>query len=186
MLIHFFIDAYYSYIAFMLILLPCVFQYAIYNDEPSKDHTSEGLPYDSTISNKEEEYDSLTADDDSDEPVISDRRRSRAYYRNKFWPSPRPVNFVRELMTMTSDIQVEGRLTHSKAIKILCELSGLEESLFFNVDPINYSKLFMPTIFNYEKVLGSSIHELRGEISRKGYMDELHAMGQKLTLLSSS
>jgi len=173
MLIHF--DPYYAYLTLCFVAGYCAIEYC--NGNFDKDVVSEDLPHDSHIDNKEEEYDSLAPHDDSDEPVVFDRRRSRAYYRNKFWPSPRPVNFVRELMTISSDIQVEGRLTHSKAIKILCERAGLEESLFMKVDPINYSKLFMPTVFNYEKVLGASVHELYREISRKGYMDELRAMG---------
>ena len=166
---------FYAFLVFSHICIsaPYIFHY-IYN---SKKHISEDLPHDPHIGTKEEDYDSLAPYNDSDEPVLSDRRRSRAYYRNKFWPSPRPVNFVRELMAMSYDIHVEGRLTHSKAIKILCDRAGLEESLFLKVDPINYSKLFMPSLFNYEKVLGSSVHALYREISRKGYMEELRAMG---------
>lgn len=164
-------------LSFMSVFAPYIIFTLYYPPSVSDDSFSKDVSYGIDDGIKEEEIKSVTIDNDSDKSDVSDGYREPTYYRNRFWPSPRPVNFVRELIKMKYNIELEGRLTHRKAIKILSQHAGIEESLFLKIDPISFSKLFMPSLFNYEKVIGLPVHALYREFNKNNYIEKRCAMG---------
>jgi hypothetical protein len=97
-------------------------------------------------------------------------------YRNEFWPSPRPVNFVKALARY-NHIPIEGRLSHGKAIDHLASRAGMTPQMFLKMDPITYTKLFMPSHYNAAMLLGQSIQRLEDTIRRHKYLAELRMHG---------
>jgi hypothetical protein len=165
-------------ISFMSVFAPYIIYTTYYPPSVSHDSFSKDVSYTIDDGVKEEEIKPVTIDNDSDKSDVSDGCREPTYYRNRFWPSPRPVNFVRELIKMKYNIQLEGRLTHRKAITILSQHAGIDESLFLKIDPISFSKLFMPSLFNYEKVIGLPVHVLYEEFNKNNYIEKLCANGK--------
>jgi hypothetical protein len=97
-------------------------------------------------------------------------------YRNVLWPSPRPVNFVKALVK-SDHVQIEGRLTHGKAIEILSSRAHMQPEEFLSVDPITYSRKFMPHQYNAAVLLGQSIQRLEDYIRRQQYLATLRKHG---------
>ena len=97
-------------------------------------------------------------------------------YRHEFWPSPRPVNFVKALVK-ADHVQIEGRLTHAKAIELLASRAEMKPDEFLRVDPITYTKFFMPAQYNAAVLLGQSIQRLEDTIRRHQYLDTLRRHG---------
>lgn len=97
-------------------------------------------------------------------------------YRNELWPSPRPVNFVKALIK-GDHVQIEGRITHGKAIEILSNRAQLTPEQFLNTNPITYTKIFMPHQYNAAVLLGQSIQRLEDTIRRHQYLSELRRHG---------
>jgi hypothetical protein len=86
-------------------------------------------------------------------------------YRHELWPSPRPINFVKALVK-GDHIQIEGRLTHGKAIEILSNRANMYPEQFMRVDPVTYTKKFMPHQYNAAVLLGRSIQNLEDTVRR--------------------
>ena len=97
-------------------------------------------------------------------------------YKNDFWPSPRPVNFVKALVK-SDHVHIEGRLSHGKAIELLASRAGMIPEKFLKTDPITYTKLFMPSHYNAAMLLGQSIQRLEDTIRRQQYLTELRRHG---------
>lgn len=97
-------------------------------------------------------------------------------YKNEFWPSPRPVNFVKALVK-SDHVHIEGRLSHGKAIEILSSRAQMPPDVFLKTDPITYTKLFMPSHYNAAMLLGQSIQRLEDTIRRQQYLTELRRHG---------
>ena len=97
-------------------------------------------------------------------------------YRNELWPSPRPVNFVKALVK-GDHVQIEGRITHGKAIEILSNRAQLTPEQFLSTNPITYTKIFMPHQYNAAVLLGQSIQRLEDTIRRHQYLSELRRHG---------
>jgi len=97
-------------------------------------------------------------------------------YRNVLWPSPRPVNFVKALVK-SDHVHIEGRLTHGKAIEILSSRACMQPEEFLRVDPITYSRTFMPHQYNAAVLLGQSIQKLEEYIRRQQYLLTLRKHG---------
>jgi len=97
-------------------------------------------------------------------------------YRNELWPSPRPVNFVKALVK-GDHVQIEGRITHGKAIEILSNRAQMTPEQFLSTNPITYTKIFMPHQYNAAVLLGQSIQRLEDTIRRHQYLSELRKHG---------
>lgn len=103
-------------------------------------------------------------------------KRYSTDYRNELWPSPRPVNFVKALLK-SDHIEFEGRLSHGKAIDILSSRAGMTPDQFLHVDPITYTKVYMPRYYNATILLGQSIQRLEDTIRRHQYLSNLRKHG---------
>ena len=111
------------------------------------------------------------------EPIVtSEYKRNPFDYRHEFWPSPRPVNFVKALVK-SDHVQIEGRLTHGKAIELLASRAEMKPEEFLRVDPITYTKIFMPSQYNAAVLLGQSIQRLEDTIRRHQYLNTLRRHG---------
>lgn len=111
------------------------------------------------------------------EPIVtSEYKRPPFDYRHEFWPSPRPVNFVKALVK-SDHVHIEGRLTHGKAIELLASRAELKPEEFLRVDPITYTKIFMPSQYNAAVLLGQSIQRLEDTIRRHQYLNTLRRHG---------
>jgi hypothetical protein len=97
-------------------------------------------------------------------------------YRNELWPSPRPVNFVKALVK-GDHVQIEGRLSHGKAIEILSSRAQMPPEAFLRTDPITYTRVFMPSQYNAAVLLGQSIQRLEDTIRKHKYLSELRRHG---------
>ena len=97
-------------------------------------------------------------------------------YRHEFWPSPRPVNFVKALVK-ADHVQIEGRLSHGKAIELLASRAEMKPDEFLRVDPITYTNFFMPAQYNAAVLLGQSIQRLEDTIRRHQYLNTLRRHG---------
>jgi hypothetical protein len=97
-------------------------------------------------------------------------------YRNELWPSPRPVNFVKALVK-GDHVQIEGRITHGKAIEILSNRAHMTPEQFLSTNPITYTKVFMPHHYNAAVLLGQSIQRLEDTIRRHQYLSDLRRHG---------
>ena len=114
---------------------------------------------------------------DNHEAITSHGPRSYTYdYRHELWPSPRPVNFVKALVK-GDHVQIEGRITHGKAIEILSNRANMTPEQFLNTNPITYTKIFMPHQYNAAVLLGQSIQRLEDTIRRHQYLSELRRHG---------
>lgn len=110
-------------------------------------------------------------------PVVAPGyQRYSTDYKNEFWPSPRPVNFVKALVK-GDHVHIEGRLTHGKAIEILSNRAQMPPEVFLRTDPISYTKLFMPSQYNAAVLLGQSIQRLEDTIRRHKYLADLRRHG---------
>lgn len=98
-------------------------------------------------------------------------------YRHEYWPSPRPVNFVKALIKSGHSVEYEGRLTHAKAVDILASIAEMDIHEFLKTDPITYTKIFMPEQYTASILLGRSIKSLEETISRHKYLDTLRRHG---------
>jgi hypothetical protein len=99
--------------------------------------------------------------------ITSTRSKRPAFdYRHELWPSPRPVNFVKALVK-GDHIQIEGRISHGKAIEILANRAEMKPEQFLQVDPVTYTKMFMPHQYNAAMLLGQSIQRLEDFIRRQ-------------------
>lgn len=103
-------------------------------------------------------------------------KRSTTDYKHDLWPSPRPVNFVKALVK-GDHVQIEGRITHAKAIEILAKRAEMSPDMFLKTDPITYTKIFMPSQYNAAMLLGHSIQRLEDTIRRHQYIDSLRKHG---------
>jgi hypothetical protein len=103
-------------------------------------------------------------------------KRYSSDYRHELWPSPRPVNFVKALVK-GDHIQIEGRITHGKAIELLAKRAQMTPEEFLNTNPITYTKIFMPHQYNAAVLLGQSIQRLEDTIRRHQYLDTLRRHG---------
>jgi hypothetical protein len=110
---------------------------------------------------------------DNVETVSTTRyKRPASNYNHELWPSPRPVNFVKALVK-GDHIQIQGRITHGKAIELLAKRADMSPDVFLNTDPITYTKIFMPSQYKAAMLLGHSIHRLEATIRRHQYIDSL-------------
>lgn len=137
--------------------------------------TPEEQPVCSSDATQQPDYinDSLAKIETVDTPGY---KRYSTDYRNELWPSPRPVNFVKALVKKDG-MHVEGRLTHGKAIDILSSRAGMTPEQFLHVDPITYTKVYMPRYYNAAILLGQSIQRLEDTIRRHQYLSELRKHG---------
>jgi hypothetical protein len=111
------------------------------------------------------------------EPIVTPEYKRPAFdYRHEFWPSPRPVNFVKALVK-SDHVQIEGRLSHGRAIELLASRAEMKPDEFLRVDPITYTKFFMPSQYNAAVLLGQSIQRLEDTIRRHQYLDSLRRHG---------
>jgi hypothetical protein len=111
------------------------------------------------------------------EPIVSSEYKRPPFdYRHEFWPSPRPVNFVKALVK-SDHVQIEGRLSHGKAIELLASRAEMKPDEFLRVDPITYTKFFMPAQYNAAMLLGQSIQRLEDTIRRHQYLNTLRRHG---------
>lgn len=97
-------------------------------------------------------------------------------YKNEFWPSPRPVNFVKAIASAES-VKPEGRLTHGKAIEFLSKRAQMSPDAFLKTDPITYTKLFMPARYTAGMLIGKSIQDLEATIRRHQFIADLRKHG---------
>jgi len=113
----------------------------------------------------------------NDEAITTLGTKRYAYdYRHELWPSPRPVNFVKALVK-GDHVQIEGRITHGKAIEILSNRAQMTPEQFLSTNPITYTKVFMPHQYNAAMLLGQSIQRLEETIRRHQYLSELRRHG---------
>jgi len=103
-------------------------------------------------------------------------KRNSFDYKHEFWPSPRPVNFVKALVK-GRDLHTEGRINHAKAIEILSSRAGMKIDDFLRVDPITYIKIFMPAQYNATVLLGPSVKRIEDTLRRHLYLDTLRRHG---------
>jgi len=108
--------------------------------------------------------------------TTTEYKRYSTDYRNELWPSPRPVNFVKALVK-GDHVQIEGRITHGKAIEILSNRAQMTPEQFLSTDPITYTKIFMPHQYNVAMLIGQSIQRLEYTIRRHQYLDMLRRHG---------
>jgi len=80
-------------------------------------------------------------------------------YKHEFWPSPRPVNFVKAILDDDPTLKVEGRLAHVKAVDILANRASMSRREFLGTNPITYSERYMKGI-NAMYLLKDSIDRL--------------------------
>ena len=102
-----------------------------------------------------------------EEPVIPRVRRSKSYYNHKYWPSPRPINFVKYLRKQpfyedTNPLKV--RLTHTMALDILAKYAGCSVDEMLMINPITYVEKY----FNIDK------RNLRAFLPLKGSYNKLY------------
>ena len=135
-------------------------------------------PVDEPLATEELEQPDVPLDstDLSEAISTSGDKRYSTDYRNVLWPSPRPVNFVKALVK-SDHVQIEGRLTHGKAIEILSSRAHMQPEEFLSVDPITYSRRFMPHQYNAAVLLGQSIQRLEDYIRRQQYLSTLRKHG---------
>jgi hypothetical protein len=93
-------------------------------------------------------------------------KRPEFDYRHELWPSPRPVNFVKALVK-GDHVRIEGRISHGKAIEILASRAKMKPEQFLKVDPLTYTKSFMPHQYNAAVLLGQSIQRLEDFIRQQ-------------------
>jgi hypothetical protein len=93
-------------------------------------------------------------------------------YKHEFWPSPRPVNFVRAILDDDPGFKVSGRLAHVKAVDILAERAFMSRKEFLRTNPISYSQRFMKGI-NSLYLLKDSIDRLEYLLREETYKQEL-------------
>lgn len=98
--------------------------------------------------------------------ALTRSKRPEFDYRHELWPSPRPVNFVKALVK-GDHIQIEGRISHGKAIEILASRAEMKPEQFLRVDPLTYTKMFMPHQYNAAVLLGQSIQRLEDFIRQQ-------------------
>ena len=103
-------------------------------------------------------------------------KRYATDYRHELWPSPRPVNFVKALVK-GDHVEINGRLTHGKAIEILSSRAQMTPEQFLSTNPITYTKIFMPHQYNAAILLGQSIQRLEDTIKRHQYLATLRKYG---------
>lgn len=115
---------------------------------------------------------------DTLEPLSTPRDKRYSFnYTHDFWPSPRAVNFVKAL-ARAEHAPLEGRINHGKAIELLANRAQMSVDVFLNTDPITYTKLFMPSSYTPDMLIGSrSILSLQGKISKRQYLDTLRRHG---------
>jgi hypothetical protein len=102
-----------------------------------------------------------------EQPVIPRVRRSKSYYNHKYWPSPRPINFVKYLRKQpfyedTNPVKV--RLTHMMALDILAKNAGCSVDELLTINPITY----------VEKYLHVDSKNLRSFLPLKGSYNKLY------------
>jgi hypothetical protein len=114
--------------------------------------------------------------DNTEAISTSGHKRYASDYRHEFWPSPRPVNFVKALVK-ADHVHIEGRLTHGKAIELLASRAEMKPDDFLRVDPLTYTKAFMPSQYNAAMLLGQSIQRLEDTIRRHQYLNTLRRHG---------
>jgi hypothetical protein len=107
---------------------------------------------------------------------ISKHKQYASDYKHELWPSPRPVNFVRALIN-SHLLQIEGRITHGRAIEILSTRAQMTPEAFLKIDPITYMNAHMPRFYNTKMLLGPCIQELEYTIRRHHYLDILRRHG---------
>lgn len=95
----------------------------------------------------EEQVEELVEVDDIVEPK---QKRVKANYNHRYWPSPRPVNFVKYLRkepfynaSLYEDTTVKTRLTHTMALNILAKYAGCSLEEFLEINPLIYAEKYL-------------------------------------------
>lgn len=93
-------------------------------------------------------------------------------YKHEFWPSPRPVNFVKAILDDEPNLKVNGRLAHVKAVDILAERASMSRKEFLRTNPITYSERYMKGM-NALYLLKDSIDRLEHLLLQETYKQNL-------------
>jgi hypothetical protein len=114
-----------------------------------------------------------------DDPIdIGQSDNTPVPYKHQFWPSPRPVNFVRAILDEEPNFKVQGRLAHSKAVDILAERAFMSRRQFLRTNPITYSQRFMKGM-NALYLLKDSIDRLENLLREETYRQDLRRIKQE-------
>ena len=93
-------------------------------------------------------------------------------YKHEFWPSPRPVNFVKAILEDEPYFKLNGRLVHAKAVDILAERASMSRREFLKTNPLTYSQRFMKGM-NALYLLKGSIDKLDHTLRMETYRQQL-------------
>jgi hypothetical protein len=118
----------------------------------------------------------LSTHDDPVDLVQSDT--SPVPYKHEFWPSPRPVNFVKVIQNDEPNFKVRGRLAHTKAVDILAERAFMSRREFLRTNPITYSQRFMKGM-NALYLLKDSIDQLEQLLREETYRQDLRRIKEE-------
>jgi len=97
-------------------------------------------------------------------------------YNHPLWPSPRPVNFVHQIIKAEPDFKLYShRLTHSKAVDILAQRACMTRREFLNTNPLSYSQRYMKGL-NALYLLKDSIDTLEDTLRNESYKQALRRL----------
>lgn len=109
-----------------------------------------------TFPQKKSTVDSSNHDDTSRPVEFED---TPVPYRHELWPSPRPVNFVKAILSEEPEFKVGNqRLAHVNAVDILAKRASMTRKEFLNTNPLLYSEKYMKGI--------AALYLLKGSIDR--------------------
>ena len=118
---------------------------------------------------------------------LEEPKRVNANYNHRYWPSPRPVNFVKYLRRQCfykasnyEDVSVKTRLTHTMALNILAKFANCSLEEFLEINPITYSEKYLgydSKYYHYREfpLLKGSYSKLYSEMAIDKWREECKA-----------
>lgn len=137
--------------------------------------------YDTDGSNDASDKESSLALSTNDDPIdVVQSDNTPVPYKHEFWPSPRPVNFVRAILDEEPMFNVRGRLAHTRAVDILADRAFMSRREFLRTNPITYSQRFMKGM-NALYLLKDSIDQLEHLLREETYKQQLRRFKEERT-----